>query len=186
MMKNLIPVGYIAKRVESKPDYLQSDRVEDIYSVSNCISDDFSYYTEYWKHNGYWFFNSPADIWVLAKEHDLSLEGTKLFYYEVYELQCYEDDPEWETFEPETSFVTNVKVPAKKVLEGYDIVSFSQGNAAECSYLSCNQMAENIKVNRHCLIETFEEAKSLLAQGVFKGCEPGPCRIFAVYSVPNQ
>lgn len=179
----MIPVGYLAKRVESKPDFLKNDQVENIYSVSNCISKDFTDYTEYWKHNGFWMFNSQEDIRALAREHGLDLAETKMFYYEVFECQCYEDDSAWELLEPEKSFVTDVQAPAKKVLDGYDIVSFSQGNAPECSYLSCNHMAETIPVNRHCLIETFEEAKSLLSQGAFKGCEPGPCRIFAVYSV---
>ncbi|WP_291168048.1 hypothetical protein [Gimesia sp.] len=182
-MADMIPVGYMAKRVESKPDFLKNDQVEDIYSVSNCISDKFADYIEFWKHNGFWMFNSPEEIFSLAKEHGLSLDGTKIFYYEVYKYQCHEDNLDWEYFKPEKSFVTNVQVPAKKVLEGYDIVSFSQENAPECSYLSCNHMAETIPVNRHCLIEIFDEAKLLLSQGAFKGCEPGPCRIFAVYSL---
>ena len=185
-MPKMIPVGYMAKRVNRKPDWLKNDQVEDVFSVSNCISDDFAYLPDYWKNNGYWFYDSPEIIKALATEHDLHLEGTKMFYYEVYENQCNEDDAEWESFEPEDSIITNVKGPNNKVLEGSDIASFSQHNAPECSYLSCNHMAETIKVNRHCLIETFEEAKSLLSQGAFKDCEPGPCRIFAVYSVPNS
>jgi len=184
-MPKMIPVGYMAKRVASKSDWLQNDQVEDVFSVSNCISDDFADYIEYWQHNGYWFFDSPEIIRMLATTHDLHLEGTKLFYYEVFEYQCYEDGSEWESFEPYDSIITNVKTPANKVLEGFDVVSFSQRNAPECSYLSCNHMAEKIKVNFHCLIKTFAEAKSLLSQGAFKGCEPGPCRIFGVYSVPD-
>lgn len=185
-MADMIPVGYMAKRVENKPDFLKNDQVEDIYSVSNCISDKFADYTEFWKHNGYWFFDSPEIIKALATAHDINLQGTKLFYYEVYKDQYDEEDSVWETFKPEKSMLTNVKVPVDRQLEGYDIVSFSMGHAPECSYLSCNHMAETIKVNRHCLIETFDEAKTLLSQGVFKGCEPGPCRIFVVYSVPKD
>ncbi|MDF1746539.1 MAG: hypothetical protein P1V19_22780 [Gimesia sp.] len=187
-MPKMIPVGYMAKRVERKSDWLKNNQVEDIFSVSNCISDDFAYLPDYWKNNGYWFYDSPEIIKALATEHGLHLEGTKMFYYEVYEYQCYEDDPEWENFEPVDSFVTNVRTPVNKVLEGFDIVSFGivpSEKTPECSYLSCNGMAETIKVNRHCLIETFEEAKLLLSQCAFKDCEPRPCRIFAVYSVPD-
>lgn len=50
----MIPIGYMAKHVVKKPDWLQTNQVEDIYSVSNCISDDFADYINYWQHNGYW------------------------------------------------------------------------------------------------------------------------------------
>lgn len=73
--------------------------------------------------------------------------------------------------------------PSEKKLLGFDIVTFSVGNAPECSYLSCNQMAEYLIVNKHCLLNSFEEAKLHLENKVFAHCEPGPCRIFAVYSV---
>ena len=68
---------------------------------------------------------------------------------------------------------------------GYDVVSFTTGNAPECSYLSCNNMAEEIEVNEHCLIESFERAKELINKKAFVGCETGPCRIFAVYAVKD-
>lgn len=181
----MIPVGYMAKRIATKPDWLKTDQVDDIYSVSNCTSHDFDDFINYWKHNGYWLFDSPEIIRRLAKEHDLSLEGTKFFYYEAYEYQYFEDSSEWECYEPDKSFKTNIEPPQEKVLEGYDIVSFYSQNDPEHSYLSCNHMAEKIKVNRHCLLETLEEAKALLEQKVFEDCEPGPCRIFAIYSVPN-
>ncbi len=170
----------------TKPYWLKTNQVEDIYSVSNCTSDNFTDYITFWKHNGYWFFNSVEDIIRLAKENNISLENTKFFYYEVYEFQCYEDDPTWETFEPEKTFKTHVVAPNSKVLEGYDIVTFNVGTAPECSYLSCNHMAQEIKVNSHCLLDSFEDAKSLLATKVFKDCEPGPCRIFTVYSLPQH
>ena len=182
----MIPVGYMAKRIVLRPDWLRVDHVRDIYSVSDCISDDFADYINFWKHNGFWLFNSLQVIIELAAENNISLDGVKFFYYEVYEYQCYEDDPTWETFKPETSFATNVEIPPRKHLEGYDIVTFSTGNAPEHSYLSCNRMAEVIKVNAHCLISTFEEAKQLLENKVFEECEPGPCRIFAVYLLPDD
>ena len=181
----MIPVGYMAKRVAKKPDWLNADQVEDIYSVSGCISDDFEDYVNYWKHNGYWLFNSPEVIESVAKENNIDLDGTTMFYYESYEFQSYEDEPKWEKYHPEDSVETNVVTPGRKSLQGYDIVSVSNGIAPECSYLSCNHMAEEIKVNRHCLLESFGFAKELIEQQAFANCEPGPCRIFAVYTVEN-
>lgn len=154
----MIPVGYMAKRIAPKPDWLKSERVKDIYSVSSCTSEDFCDYINYCKHNGYWLFDSPEMIRDVAKENDIDLNGTEIFYYEVYELQSYEDEPIWEEFLPESSFQTKIVPPDSKQLMGYDIVSFAAGNVPECSYLSCNHMAEEIEVNEHCLIGTFERA----------------------------
>ncbi|GKV83430.1 hypothetical protein [Pectobacterium versatile] len=64
-----------------------------------------------------------------------------MFYYEAYEYQYDEDTAEWNLFEPEASFDTNVKIPQQKELQGFDIVSFHLEQSPECSYLSCNHMA---------------------------------------------
>ena len=44
-------------------------------------------------------------------------------------------------------------------------------------------LAREIAVNRHCLFDSFEQAKAALETGKFDNTEPGPHRIFAVYSV---
>lgn len=181
----MIPVGYMAKRIIKKPDWLQADSVQDIYSVTECLSKNFADYINYWKHNAYWFFDSPEIIVNLAKENSIDLEGTKFFYYEVYEFEFHEDDSGWYGFKPDSSFGTNAKVvvPDEQFLEGYDIVTFSLKTSPECSPLSCNSLAALIKTNAHCLLSSFDEAKQSLESGCFNDSEPGPFRIFAVYSL---
>ena len=83
----MIPVGYMSKKVSRQPAWLKSNVVEDIYSVSSCVSEDFDDWINYWKHNGYWFFDSPKIIKKIAAEHGVSLEGALMFYYEAYEKQ---------------------------------------------------------------------------------------------------
>ncbi|MGI8634637.1 MAG: hypothetical protein ACR2KZ_04465 [Segetibacter sp.] len=187
----MIPAGYMAKRILNRPQLvfentaiqvLESTDIVDIYSVSGCISKDFADYINFWKHNGYWFFDSPQIIQKIAKEHSIELSGTKLFYYEMYNLEFHEDN-EWKSFEPEASFTTDIKKPNLKDLEGYDIVTFSCGNSPECSPLSCNCLANTIPVNKHCLLSSFDNAHQLLENGEFQNSEPGPYRILAVYSV---
>ena len=184
-MPGMVPAGYLAKRVATETSWLANTQVEDIYALSNCISDDFGDYTQFWKHNNYWLFNSPAVLLDLAEEAGLDLMGTKLFYYEVFEQQ-YHATGSWQPFTVDNGLPTRVEVPPTKQLEGFDIVTFSLGPVPECSCLSCNLMAELVPVNRHCLLQTFEEAYTLLSADVFKDCEPGPYRIFAVYSVTEQ
>jgi hypothetical protein len=180
-MATMIPVGYLAKRVAPKPEFLKAAQVIDIFSVSNCISSDFADYLGYWKHNGYWLFDSPEIIRRVAEEHEISLDGTSLFYYEAYASQF--DGRAWNSFSAELSVATRISSPSKKRLEGFDVVSFFAGNTPECSPLSCNSLAEKVPTNSHCLFERFAEAERSLNEGVFEDGEPGPYRIFAVYSV---
>ena len=182
MTDKMIPVGYMAKRIQERPQELEKAGIVDLYSVSPCMCKDFADYTEFWKHNGYWFLDSPQLIQQIAKEHSIELTGTKIFYYEMYHLELHEDYG-WKSFEPEASFTTDVEKPNKKNLEGYDIVTFSCGNYPECSPLSCNWLANTIPVNKHCLLSSFDNAHQLLENGEFQNSEPGPYRILAVYSV---
>ncbi len=177
----MIPVGYMAKRISVRPDWIEAGRVADVYSVSGCISEDFGDYINYWKHNGYWFFDSPQTIVQLARQNSIDLTGTKLFY-EAYELEFDDVGGHWTTFKPEPSFTTQVVLPAERALEGYDVVTFSVRTSAECSPLSCNSLAAEVQTNQHCLLPSFERAQQLLEGGKFKHTEPGPYRIFAVCS----
>jgi len=178
-----IPAGYMAKKVVNKPGWLKANRVEDIYSVSGCISKDFADYIQFWKHNGYWFFDSPDIIEQVAQEHSIDLAGMTMFYYEAYEQEFDDGKEQWRPYEREQSFPTNVRMPEKKILAGFDVVSSSQENAPECSPLSCNSLADEIQTNSHCRLHDFETAKQLVETGRFKDSEPGPYRIFAVYTL---
>jgi hypothetical protein len=100
----VIPIGYLAKRSVKRPEGLgdKMPQIADIYSVSSHVNDDFVDYIEFWKHNGYWLFDSPK----LIRE-----------------------------------------------------------------------------INSHSLFATVEEALQSLDAGAFSAGEPGPYRIFAVYTV---
>jgi hypothetical protein len=177
----MIPAGYLAKRVYIKPDWLQAPQVNDIYSLSGCVSKVFADYVEYWKHNGFWLFDSPEVVETLAQENSIDLTGTMLFYYEAYEKEF--DGDTWQPYQPDSSFKTSVVVPLDQQLEGFDVVTFSCRNRPECSPLSCNNLAQKLPTNRHCLFQSFEEAEANVTNGVFNDSEPGPYRIFSVYSV---
>ena len=178
----MIPVGYMAKRVVTNPDWLKTDRVVDIHSLSGCISNNFADYINYWKHNGWWLFDSPQIIVEVATRESIDLAGTVLFFYELFDLQYRDDTATWEACGPEPAMHTEVVPPAVKTLYGYDVVTFSAGTSPECSPLSCNGLAAEIATNEHCLLPSLEVAKELLEAGKFDNSEPGPFRIFAVYS----
>jgi len=171
----------MAKHISKKPDWLHAPNVIDIYSVGDCVSEDFADYINYWKHNGYWLFDSPEIIQTVARANSVELEGTSLFYYEAYEMEFHSES--WHPFGPEPSLPTNVVPPLRKQLEGFDVVTFYARNAPECSPLSCNSLAEELRTNAHCLFDSFEEAQTNVNNRAFNDSEPGPYRIFAVYSV---
>lgn len=177
----MVPVGYMAKRVSKRPYWVKATQVADIYSLSRCVSSDFGEYIPYGKHNGYWLFDCPEIIQTIAKEHSIPLEGTSLFYYEAHEKEF--DGERWRSFAPEPSFLTHVIPPCQKQFEGFDVVTFPLKTLPECSPLSCNSLADDLHTNTHCLFPSFEEAESNLSNGAFNDSEPGPYRIFSVYSV---
>lgn len=184
----MIPVCYMAKRNLKKPEAFaySMPQVTDIYSISSCVNDDFADYFQYWKHNNHWFFDSTALILQLCAEHSIRLEGASLFFYEAYPQEYDEDESVWRPFEPNQPLKTNVVPPENKHLEGFNVVSYWAGNAPEHSPLSCNGLGEELNVNSHCLLPTLEAAKHALDSGAFSHAEPGPFRIFAVYSVDWQ
>lgn len=187
----MIPVGYMAKHVYKRPGKLDADKKEaffkklpqvlDVYSVSACLSNDFTDYIHYWKHNGYWLFDSPEIIKKVAGQNLIQLDGTSLFYYEAHEMEF--DGEHWSPWSAEPSFPTEVILPHRKELEGFDVVCFNGKTSPECSPLSCNGIAEDVQTNTHCLFDSFDAAETSLNGGIFKNAEPGPYRIFAVYSV---
>ena len=177
----MIAAGYMAKKVVRKPDWITAAAVVDLCSVSNCISTAFCDYITHWKHNGYWFFNAPKAIAEVAQAASVDLSEHRIFYYEVYEQQFDEDAHLWQPFEPEQAFTTAVELPDAKQLLGFDVVSFNVQTSPECSPLSCNNLAESIEVNEHCLLRSLDDATKLLERGAFNESEPGPFRIFAVY-----
>lgn len=172
----------MAKKVESRPDWLKLNGVRDLYSLSGCVSEYFCDYIRHWKHNGFWLFDSPAEITAVAAAESLSMSDQRIFYYEVYENQFDDKRKVWQPFQADKSFKTQVRVPKAKKLEGFDVVTFSVQTSPECSPLSCNGLAESIAVNAHCLLSSLEEAIRLVDSGAFDNGEPGPFRIFAVYA----
>ena len=178
------PVGYMSKRPHSG-GYLSASHVEDVYSVSNCISGRFvKDCISYGKHNECWMFDSPELIREISKEAGVSLEGTRMFYYEAYSLEYLEEEEIWREYNIRWERLKGIAPPMDPVLEGFDAATFSRGSDAECSSLSCNYLAEEMpeSVNAHCLLRSFEETHRRLEAGELTA-EPGPYRIIAVYTV---
>jgi hypothetical protein len=187
----MIPAGYIYKQAAAPPEWLkQVPGVDRIFSVSGCIAAEFGDTTNHWRHNGFWLFDQPSIMLEIAQADGIDLRPMTLFYYEAYELEL-NDDSGWSpgaagswTDIAANDFPTNVTPPPSKTLRGFDVVTHMKTVADPgCSPLSCNLMAQELPVNRHCLFDTFAQAKAAVDAGHFTGSEPGSLRIFAVHTV---
>ncbi|BDY04761.1 hypothetical protein F0521_18020 [Ferrimonas sp. YFM] len=180
----MVPMGYMAKRIIAKPDWLKNANVKRLFSVSGCNSHNLICAEQDESLlNGHWMLNrrAEADRALVVEADDDAQPQT--FYYELYPEQWNDCLGEWEAFSVDSKRAVTIEVPQSPTLEGFDIVSFAFGSQPECSLLSCSHLAERVCVNEQCLLPTLEEAKTLLASGEFHGCEPGPYRILAVYSL---
>ena len=81
----MVPMGYLYRRVAERPEWLRTEHIDDIYSLHDCFTKDFADYIPFWKHNGFWVFDTPEIIESLAAENSISLDGMCLFYYEIFE-----------------------------------------------------------------------------------------------------
>ena len=185
----MIPAGYMYKLVSTSGGKATASTPVDFYSVGECgadISPSFTDYIPHWKHNGYWFFNSPGVMEEIATEENIDLSGMTLFFYEIHEFE-YDllgaKEEWWVPFEGNSSFFTDIVVPSEKTLAGFDVVEYAGRNSPGCSLLSCSELAKEFTVNSHCLFDTFAEAEKAVESGRFHECEPGPYRILAVYVV---
>jgi len=178
----MIPLGYMAKIIgKQKPDWLRAPNALDVFSVSECVNDNFIEETFRAMRNGYGLYNSPREICSVARSLPTSIQDAKLFYYEAHELDF--DDGVWELIEEADPSTLSIEPPTNKTLEGFDVVTWCDGPNSH-SPISCNSIAEDIQTNVHCLLNTLEEAQHHLNEGAFDEGEPGPYRIYAVYSVP--
>jgi len=178
----MIPLGYMLKKVVPPPKWMNAPNVDLVYSVSGCVSENFASYIPFWKHNGWWFFDDPSILQKVATENGIGSSDLTMFYYEAFESEYDDEKKIWLPISPEVSFTTDVKVPASKVLRGYDVVTFMVHTSAECSLLSCNSFASTVPTNRFCLFDEFHQARDALESDVFDNGEPGPSRIIAVYT----
>ncbi|EAQ28849.1 deoxycytidine triphosphate deaminase [Erythrobacter sp. NAP1] len=188
----MIPAGYLLKRTKPPPGWLKTKdtKVEEVCSVSACVNDDIVELLDGWQFNKFGLANTKDLLLNLAQEASISLEGTSLFFYEIYEHELDSDgwffDPNgWQslTLARSSSIEVDVSPPEqtdRRMKLGYDVVAY--GDFPDHSPLSCNSVATKLRTNRFCLFDDFYEAKEAVDTGKFGGgCEMGLYRIMSVY-----
>jgi len=161
-------VGYLAKTVEPRPDWLRAPGVLDICSVSDCISKTPGDPLRAGRQNAFGFCDSLDEARSVIPAEDQRID---LFAFEFLPLRGMDG-------RLDAAALAGVAgtVPPDFEFLGYDIVTRSGGTAVECSPLSCNRVAETIPTNSHCLVDGEEQALKALAviSAPGYGAEPGP------------
>jgi hypothetical protein len=170
-----ILIGYFPKRTLRHPDWPEVAGVEEICSVSSCISEDPDEWIEKWRHNHFYVYDSPDLAWDIVREGERS--EFDLYAYKLFPVMF--ESGQQKPFD--ISALNALPLPDSFVRLGFDVVSRNGGAAFECSPLSCNSMAEQIAVNRHCLIDDPATALQHAAEFEAVGCEPGPYFVVEVW-----
>jgi len=177
---NFVLIGYFPKIVVVKPEWLKDvPIIEDIYSVSDCISTAPPNWIDQWKHNEMWKYDTPELAWSVVPKQDR--ERYSLFAYRILP-RLYDASGE-STFSLPRLNVS--PLPRTYISQGFDAVSRSMGNDFECSPLSCNYMAREYPVNKHCLIADLDTVVTMAKTFAVANPEPGPYCVVEVLMEQN-
>lgn len=170
-------VGYFAKRIRRPPGWLVGlPLVEQIASVSECISPGPDGWIDAWKHNEMWLFDDEHTTIELVPPDDRPQYS--LFAYKMLPMVIL-DGAHHALSIPRL----HVEPLADDyVLLGYDAVSRSAGTAFECSPLSCNLRATDFPVNKYCLVDSLPDAIQMAAAFSRGQAEPGPYVVVEVWA----
>ena len=170
---SLVLVGYFPKRRTPVPDWLQGIAADEICSVSECIAPGPTGWIEHWLHNDFGLFNSVDDARRVIPDDaaDYLVFGYRL-------LASLFDNGRSEPIGVSPHGIQPLP-PAFRSL-GFDAVSKSVSDFFECSPLSCNAMAREVDVNRHCLVGELESATELASRFSVEEPEPGPYYVVEV------
>jgi hypothetical protein len=149
--------------------------VREIWSVSGCISEGPSGWTDKWLHNALGLFDTRD----LARSV-LSDEEARTFTIVGYRV--------WDRmFDEGRDVALRVDLPplsgpdAGFVTVGFDVVARPQ-SSFECSPLSCNGGAADFPTNDACLFRTLDEAMAGAREVSTGNWEPGPYWVVEVLS----
>ncbi len=178
---DLVLIGYFPKIVVSNPDWLtDAPAVEEVCSVSECISTAPPNWIDKWRHNAMWVYDTPDLAWAVIPDED-RLRYT-LFAYRILPRR-FDESGETDIPLPQLNVIP---LPSGFISLGFDAVSRSGEAGFECSPLSCNSLASAYPVNRHCLVNDIDTAIAMAQDFTVGKCEPGPYYVVEVLRQENN
>jgi hypothetical protein len=170
--------GYFARDIVSAPDWLNCPAVEDVCSVSRCVSPGPKDWVYQWLHNELGLFNEPDQARLVIPRESPPM---RTFAYLVSTVRFVDGRPQpWDW--PEDA--APVPLTAAYTSLGFDAVHKFMDSVLgfECSPLSCNGLADEWPVNRHCLLDDLETAVKAAVQFSIDQPEPGMYYVAQVFA----
>lgn len=172
--------GFMPKKVVKKPDWLKTSVVQEICSISGCISEAPPDWINHWKHNDLGLYDTTEAAQAVIPAGEAA-------DYEIFAFRVFPVRFDANGMTPDEELIAKVGQPETKLegwtVLGYDLAGRSTGYGFECSPLSCNHCAENCRVNEHCLLDDLDSAvqKGIEFGNPESGVEPGPYYLVEVY-----
>lgn len=169
-----ILIGYFPKKRLRTPEWLSGTAADEVCSVSECLAPGPPDWIEHWIHNDWGYFNSAADARSVIPDGDSEYQLLGLALLPL-------------KFENGDSSAMEMGAPPVEPLPdsftplGFDVVSKSASFSFECSPLSCNLMAQQIPVNRYCLLDELEQAMQAATRFSIEQPEPGAYYVIQVH-----
>ncbi len=160
----------------------QAPHVERVCSVADCLAEPPSGWVERWDFNCAGCYSTEAA--ALASVPEGSRDHFELFAYWVVPLTLGEDGREVPVNARELFSPSLPPLPVGEEARGYASLGFDVAVPAQSAFgfehspLSCNLMAQDIAVNRYCLIDRLEEA--LVVARRFNAEQPEPGQFIVV------
>ncbi len=183
-------LGYFPKHIATREEFIAkgwalNEIVDEVCSVSGCLSDGPQDWINKWRHNFYFLYDSEEAA------AEMTLGEQRCFDILAYRVLRRRFDENDET-PIDLSAPTVTSMPESYRRIGFDVIESLQklecGASIGCSPLSCNGKAGETPVNRYCLIDDFEtalETARRFASGRDR-VEPGPYYLFEVYRRPRD
>src|SRR4051812_48385739 len=116
-------IGYFAKRTMIRPDWLNTAAVDEVCSVSTCVSKAADGWIDRWQHNDMWVCDTPElATGVVPQEERKEFD---LYAYQMFPVVFNAGQQEHFEIPP----VRVQMLPDSFQRLGYDIVSRSAGTA---------------------------------------------------------
>lgn len=179
-------VGYFPKRTVKRPDGFAPVSIEEIASVSGCISPAPEGWIDHWLHNPLGFFATEELAWQVAGGRG---QGFDVYACRILDAAFPPGAPPRELSALEDEIITACALagdpgPGFERL-GWDIagnwLGWSQSIGFECSPLTCNGLASVIATNRYGLIDRLGDAVPAAIRIGAEQPEPGTYYLLEVW-----
>jgi hypothetical protein len=177
-------IGYFPKKTMGRNEWFRNSRVEEVCSVSNCMSEAPEDRINQWKHNAWSLYDTEDIAWGIIRDEPAR--------YDMYAFKLFPF-----MFDGGAGLAVSVEPTATPQLVDYDFLGYDpvsrEADTIEFGHsaLSCNKGFEEYPVNRFCLLDDLEDSWRITAEiakaAKEKGSwEPGPYYLCEVYRKKNR